>query len=142
MGQWYRRMIRMAKTKEQRIYLEGIAFAYKIAKEQGIEALAKEVEFRGANNCVLNVNYNELVAVTRGRCKDELMYVATASAVTLSEVLKLPPSVMKTYLREFNRKIVEYRLHSEKYIEDSERIQKNVGLTVMSEEYMQEKEEF
>lgn len=45
----------MAKTKEQRIYLEGIAFAYKIAKEQGIEALAKEVEFRGANNCVLNV---------------------------------------------------------------------------------------
>lgn len=54
--------------------------------------------------------------MTRGRCKDELMYVATASAVTLSEVLKLPQAVMKTYLREFNRKIVEYRLHSEKYI--------------------------
>ena len=69
----------MARTsKEQRIYLEGIAFAYKIAKEQGVEALAKEVKFRGANNCAMNVDYSELVAVTRGRCKDELMYVATA----------------------------------------------------------------
>lgn len=90
----------MSRTKEQRIYLEGIAFAYKIAKEQGIESLEKEVKFRGANNCVLNVNYSELVAVTRGRCKDELMYVATASAVTLSEVLKLPPSRIKKHQRK------------------------------------------
>ena len=128
-------------SKEERIYLEGIAFAGRIAREQGLEALEKEIAFRGANKCVLNVNYSELVAVTRGRCKDELMYVGTAAAVTLSEALRLPPSVMKTYLREFNRKIVEYRLHPEKYLEDSERIQKNVGLTVMSEEYMQEKED-
>ncbi len=130
----------MAKTKEQRIYLEGIAFAFKIAKEQGIEALEKEVQFRGANNCVLNVNYNDLVAVTRGRCKDELMYVATASAVTLSEVIKLPPSVMKNYLREFNRKVVEYRLHPEVFKADSDRMSQNAGMTIMSEEYMQEDE--
>lgn len=132
----------MAKTKEQRIYLEGIAFAFKIAKEQGIEALEKEVQFQGANNCALNVNYNDLVAVTRGRCKDELMYVATASAVTLSEVIKLPPSVMKNYLREFNRKVVEYRLHPEVFKADSDRMSANVGMTIMSEEYMQEDENY
>lgn len=130
----------MAKTKEQRIYLEGIAFAFKIAKEQGIEALEKEVQFRGANNCALNVNYNDLVAVTRGRCKDELMYVATASAVTLSEVIKLPPSVMKNYLREFNRKVIKYRLHPEVFKADSDRMSANVGMTIMSEEYMREDE--
>jgi hypothetical protein len=125
-------------SKEQKIYLEGIAFAYRIAKERGIDELEKEVKFRGANNCVLNVSYNDLVAVTRGRCKDELMQVATASAVTLSEALKLPPSVMKTYLREFNRKVVEYRMNPERYVEDCERIQKNVGLTVMSSEFVKE----
>lgn len=129
-------------SKEERIYLEGIAFAFKIAKEQGIEALEKEVQFRGANNCVLNVNYNDLVAVTRGRCKDELMYVATASAVTLSEVIKLPPSVMKNYLREFNRKVVEYRLHPEVFKADSDRMSQNAGMTIMSEEYMQEDENY
>ena len=75
-------------------------------------------------------------------CIRDRMYVATASAVTLSEALRLPPSVMKTYLREFNRKIVEYRLHPDKYLEYSERIQKNVVLTVMSEDYMQDKEYF
>ena len=32
----------MARTsKEQRIYLEGIAFAYKIAKEQGLRHLRR-----------------------------------------------------------------------------------------------------
>ncbi len=129
-------------SKEERIYLEGMAFAAKIAKEKGVAELEKEMVFRGANRCPMNVSYNDLVAATRGRCKDELMYVATASAITLSEAIKLPPSVMKKYLREFNHKVVEYRLHPEVFKADSDRMSANVGMTIMSEEYMREDENY
>ena len=52
----------MAKlSKEQRAYLDGMAHALKIAKEDGIDGLEKELRFRGIQSAPLNVSSKELI---------------------------------------------------------------------------------
>ena len=104
----------MAKiNKEQRLYLDGMAFAFKIAKSGGLEALEKEITFRGVNDIPLNVSSNELTLVARARAKEELMIVATAMADTMSLDMKLPPSVILDFLRKFNHKVDIFRYDKE-----------------------------
>ena len=100
----------MAKiTKEQKLYLEGMAHALQVANKEGIEGLEREVNYRGANNLPLNVKSTELTAVARMRAKEELMIVATAMADTMNTDMKLPPSVVLDFLRKFNQKVDIFR---------------------------------
>lgn len=100
----------MAKiSKEQQLHLDGMAHAFRIAKNEGIEALEKEIYLRGITELPLNVSQQELTAVARIRAKDELMIVATAMADTMANDMRLPPSVILDYLRKFNRKVDLYR---------------------------------
>lgn len=54
------------KTKEQRVYLEGVAFAARVAKERGLAGLEEELAFRGANSVPLNVSRHELSGTSEG----------------------------------------------------------------------------
>lgn len=100
----------MAKiTKEQKLYLEGMAYALQVAKKEGIEGLEREVSYRGANSLPLNVKSTELTAIARMRSKEELMIVATAMADTMNSDMKLPPSVVLDFLRKFNNKVDVFR---------------------------------
>ena len=126
------------KNKEQRIYLEGMAYAYKIAKEGGMEALEREVKFRGLNNIPLNVNADQLIAISRGRSKEELMFVATAMAETMTEYMKMPPSIIKDYLKKFNERIEEYRMDPEVFNKAQDNLNRNIGLNEMVEQYRKE----
>lgn len=46
----------MAKVDKQILgHQQGMAYAYKIASEQGVEALAKEIKFRGLTNMPITV---------------------------------------------------------------------------------------
>lgn len=54
-------------SKEQQLHLDGMAFAYRIAKAGGVEALEKEIAYCGINNIPLNVSSQELTAVARVR---------------------------------------------------------------------------
>ncbi|WP_455718064.1 hypothetical protein [Anaerosporobacter sp.] len=100
----------MAKiTKEQKLYLEGMAHALQIANKEGIEGLTREVNYRGANNLPLNVKSTELTAIARMRSKEELMIIATAMADTMNTDMKLPPSVVLDFLRKFNSKVDIFR---------------------------------
>ncbi|WP_455717478.1 hypothetical protein [Anaerosporobacter sp.] len=100
----------MAKiTKEQKLYLEGMAHALQIANKEGIEGLTREVNYRGANNLPLNVKSTELTAIARMRSKEELMIIATAMADTMNTDMKLPPSVILDFLRKFNSKVDIFR---------------------------------
>jgi hypothetical protein len=104
----------MAKiNKEQRLYLDGMAFAYKIAAQQGIDSLEKEIKFRGMNNVPLNVNRYELTQIARERAKEELIVVATALAETVTQDMKLPPSVAMDFLKKFNDKVGVFRYDAE-----------------------------
>lgn len=126
------------KNKEQRIYLEGMAYAYKIVKEGGMEALEREVKFRGLNNIPLNVNADQLIAISRGRSKEELMFVATAMAETMTEYMKMPPSIIKDYLKKFNERIEEYRMDPEVFNKAQDNLNRNIGLNEMVEQYRKE----
>lgn len=129
----------MARTsKEERIYLEGMTFAARIAQERGLDALQKEIEFRGLNKSVLNVRREELIAAARGRSRKELMFVATAMAETMRNYLKLPPSVMKDYLCKFNEKIEEYRMNSGLFKADQDKLTRDIGLNAICAEFIED----
>ena len=128
-------------NKERRAYMDGMAFAYKIAKEGGIEGLEKEIEFRGLTNVPLNVSSAELINAARIRAKDELQFVATATASTLTEHIKMPPSKVLEYLREFNRRVVLYQHNPEEYEAAQARLNLNIGLNDVCRLFNEEEEE-
>jgi len=100
----------MAKiTKEQRLHLDGRAFAFRIVKSGGIEALEKEIARRGIEDMPLNVSQRELTQLARIRAKEELIVVATALAETVTQDMKLPPSVAMDFLKKFNQKVDVFR---------------------------------
>lgn len=125
-------------SKEQRIYMEGMAFAYKIAKEQGLDALENEMKFRGVQNIPLNVNKAQLVAIAREWGKKELHIVAVASAATMVDDLKLPPGMCKEYLRYFNNRVSTYRDEPDSLEKDAENLNRNIGLNLICAQYMEE----
>lgn len=128
-------------NKERRAYMDGMAYAYKIAKESGIEGLEKEIEFRGLTNVPLNVSSAELINAARVRAKDELQFVATATASTLTEHIKMPPSRVLDYLREFNRRVHLYQHNPEEYEAAQARLNLNIGLNDVCRLFNEEDEE-
>lgn len=128
-------------NKERRAYMDGMAHAFKIAKESGIEGLEKEIEFRGLTNVPLNVSSAELINAARIRAKDELQFVATATASTLTEYIKMPPSKVLEYLREFNRRVVLYQHNPEEYEAAQARLNLNIGLNDVCRLFNEEEEE-
>lgn len=128
-------------NKERRAYMDGMAYALKIVKESGIEGLEKEIEFRGLTDVPLNVKASELIAVARARAKDELQFVATATASTLIEYIKMPPSKVLDYLREFNRRVVLYQHDPAEYEATQMRLNKNIGLNDVCKLFVEEDEE-
>lgn len=74
----YTRMRRQQMNKKISDYNAGIEYALRIARKGGIEALEREVKYRGTHNSVRGVDASELTAVARSMCSKELMFVATA----------------------------------------------------------------
>lgn len=129
------------KAKEQRIYLEGMAFAARVAKERGLSGLEEELAFRGANNAPLNVSRHELTAVARVRAKDELLFVATAMAATMVEDMRTPPSIVREFLAQFNARVERYRMDPGEFRQAFERMGRNVGLNEVCRSFLEEERE-
>jgi len=125
-------------SKEQRAYMDGMAHALRIAKEDGCEQLEKELQFRGIVNTPLNVSSKELIACAREYAKSELMFMATAAAMTLQKDLALPLVVVKEYVTAFNNRVQEYRYNPEQYEKDCDKLNKSLGLNEICKEYMEE----
>jgi hypothetical protein len=96
-------------NKEQQLHLDGMAHAFRVAKNEGLEALEQEIKRRGIEELPLNVSNKELTAIARIRSKEELMIIATAMAETMCGDMKMPPSIISDYLRKFNQKVDLYR---------------------------------
>lgn len=128
-------------NKERRAYNDGMAHALKIVQQSGIKGLEEELKLRGIKDLPLNVSATELTAVARIRAKEELMMVATASASTLAEHIKMPPSMVLTYLKEFNNRVDLYRGNPEEYAAAQERLNRNIGLNEVCKSYTMEDEE-
>lgn len=129
----------MAKlNKEQQAYLDGMLFAQRIAKTKGLEALDKEIQYRGISNHVLNVDKRELIGAAVEIFEDELQLVGTASAVVIAEDFKFPPSKALEYLKHFNNHVDEYRMNPDKYKAARERIERNYGLNMICAQWQEE----
>lgn len=128
-------------NKERRAYNDGMAFALRIVQQGGIEGLEQELKLRGIQELPLNVSAVELTAVARIRAKEELLMVATASASTLAEHIKMPPSTVMSYLKEFNSRVDLYRGNPEEYAAAQERLNRNIGLNEVCKSYTMEDKE-
>ena len=110
----------------------------KVAKEQGVEELEKEVRYRSSRPVPLNVSVAELTAVARGRAKEELMMVATAMADTIANHLKLPPSIVLDYLRAFNKRVQEFHENPEQYEAVQSKLDKDFGMNEVCRKFNEE----
>ena len=128
-------------NKERRAYNDGMAYALRIVKQSGIEGLEQEVKLRGIKDLPLNVSATELTALARIKAKEELLMVATASASTLTEHIKMPPSTVMSYLKEFNSRVDLYRANPEEYEAAQTRLNRNIGLNEVCKSYTMEDEE-
>lgn len=128
-------------NKERRAYNDGMAFALRVVQQSGIEGLEQELKLRGIKDLPLNVSSTELTAVARIRAQEELLMVATASASTLAEHIKMPPSTVMSYLKEFNNRVDLYRGNPEEYAAAQERLNRNIGLNEVCKSYAMEDKE-
>lgn len=125
-------------NKEQQIYLQGLERALKIVRTEGIEALEREVRYRSSKEVPLNVSRQELLVCARGFMQEELEIMATASATTLVENVKLPPSILKEYLTHFNNLTELYHKNDEEYQAAKKEIERNYALNIACREYEKE----
>jgi len=125
-------------SKEQQLHLDGMAFALRIAKAGGIEALEKEITYRGIKNIPLNVSQQELTAVARIRAKEELIIVATALAETVTQDMKLPPSVAIDFLRKFNQKVDAFRYDKEALEKSQDKLNSMYALNEIVKKFNEE----
>ena len=124
-------------NKNQRWYLEGMQHALAVAQREGIEELEKEVAYRTGNVLPRNVSRTELTAVARGRAKEELMFVATAMATTLTDHIKMPPLVITDYLKHFNELIELYRIDKRRFESDQQRLDRNYAVNAACKQFLE-----
>lgn len=131
----------MAKqNKEQQLYLQAMEHALKVAKDKGIEELEKEVRYRSAHPVPLNVNHKELIALARECFETEFRVVAVAMAITLSDYIKMPPTIIVDYLKHFNDMVEIYRTDNERYEADVDRLNSDFKMNEILNLYLKEDE--
>lgn len=100
----------MAKVnKEALARLEGMKFAYNYAKKFGIEALEKEVEFRGATKLPYSVDRKQVIAFQNEMKNNILSTVMLMSVLVLKE--------------KFNFTDEEIEMFSDKFKDNTEQLE-------------------
>ncbi len=95
----------MAKTnKEEECRREGMAYALKIAKEKGIEALEEECRFRGATRIPLSVSRKACDEVINKIKMNTIDTITILSAMTLRDEFDFGPKRIKRFTERFNKK--------------------------------------
>ena len=124
----------MAKlSKEQKAYNDGIAFAYKIAKENGIEELENEIKWRGLMDMPLNYKTKDVERVVREVaeqwCDIQRRQMGAASAITLIDVMKIPARTVRKYIEEFCARMILFRHDEEAFRQAEERMNKEIAIS-------------
>lgn len=93
------------KEKEMQQYRnDGMAYAYKIVKEQGIEALEKEIKYRKATflpSAVQEKDVNKFVYETKINCLDTVLIMAM---MVLRDEFDFGEKRINRFKERFNRK--------------------------------------
>lgn len=129
----------MAKlSRDQRMYNMGMEHALSVAKRLGMEELEKEVRHRSSNPMPLNISKAELTAAVRMGAKNEIEVIATAMADTITNHLAFPPSMVIEYLRQFNKKIDEFRDDPVALEKAKMQLNRDYGMNSICEKFIKE----
>ena len=129
----------MAKqSKEQQLYLQAMEHALKVAKDKGVEELEKEVRYRSAHPVPLNVNHQELKELVRECFEIEFRVVATAMTMTLTDCIKMPPTMIMDYLKYFNNMVEVYRTDNKRYEADVDKLNSDFKMNEIIKLYLRE----
>lgn len=129
----------MAKiSKEDLARLDGLQMALEIARENGLEGLEQEVNWRCKNRVCPPVRRNVMIAMAREFSQKELMYVACSMAHTLTFDLNMPPSRVNQYLHKFNEKMDLYRDDPEAFVKHSDDLNNDSVMIDMCKKYIKE----
>ena len=125
-------------SKEDVARLDALKSALRIAESGGIEALRKEVEWRGALNVRCPLTKAEATTLGRHYARNELQSIACALATTLTMDFNMPPSEVRQFLRGFNDKMDLYRQDRKALEEDEKRLNNDVIMLDLVKKYMEE----
>ncbi|MDD7176603.1 MAG: hypothetical protein SPG09_12765 [Lachnospiraceae bacterium] len=128
----------MGQNRDQRFYNDGLARALDLVKAGGVELLEQELKQRGIKDLPPNVPVYLVHKAAREYCKDELMIVATAMADTIAYDMRLPPSVVVDFLRNFNTKCDRFRMDAEMYENARKRLDEEYAMNVIINKFNQE----
>ena len=124
----------MAKlSKEQKAYNEGMAFAYRIAKADGIAELENEIKWRGLMDMPLNYKARDVERVVKqvseDWCEIQRRHMGAASAITLIDTMKIPARTVRKYIEEFCAKMILFRHDNEAFLQAEERMNKEIAIS-------------
>ena len=124
----------MAKlSKEQVAYNEGMAFAYRIAKADGIAELENEIKWRGLMDMPLNYKARDVERVVHKVaeewCDIQRRQMGCASAITLIDVMKIPARTVRKYIEEFCARMILFRHDEEAFRQAEERMNKEIAIS-------------
>lgn len=129
----------MKKNREQTAYEQGLAKALDLVKVGGVKLLEDEIKFRNIHSVPPNISKDTIVELARAHSKNELLFVATASASTIVEDLKLPPSSTLKYLKGFNDRVALFRTDTEAFNAAVDRLDRLNGMQMVCKQFMEEK---
>lgn len=124
----------MAKlSKEQKAYNDGMAFAYRIAKADGIEELEHEIKWRGLVDLPMNYRARDVEKVVHQVaeqwCDIQRRQMGCASAITLIDVMKIPARTVRKYIEEFCARMILFRHDKEAFRQAEERMNKEIAIS-------------
>lgn len=96
---------------------EGIAYAYRIAEKEGIEALKKEVDFRNISGISIDVSRGELKENYKHMAMHSTVVAISTAIVALKEEFEFSDYQAIQFKRKFDEKIQECLEDSNKLTE-------------------------
>ena len=125
-------------SKEDIARLDTLRSALRIAERDGIDALRKEVEWRGALNISCPLTKKEAVTLGRHYAVNELRAIACALATTLTFDFNMPPSEVRQFLHGLNDRMDLYRQDKKAQEADEKRLNNDEVMIDLVKKYMEE----
>lgn len=127
------------KSKEQRLFDEGMEMALSTVKSFGVEELEKEVRYRNSHIVRPTLTRAAAYELLQKHLPEELENITTASAKAIRD-LGFPPSMIKAFLDKLATNCDNYRYNPEERAKDARELNLDLGFLKATEEYNAEVE--
>lgn len=95
----------MAKmSKEEQARREGIAYAYRVAKEKGVEGLALDIKNRGITDCPVGISNKDMEKFVENVKFNTMDTVLIVVACTLQDEFGFGKKRIDRFIKRFNLK--------------------------------------